>query len=233
LNRDQELANLLSKFKIKKCFYSPFTQRLILKTNNVKTIQGLNYFTGNHPIIRSHSKSSSRPVDFGHKVWASSLVFIDFLSNNNFNLKDKNILEVGCGWGILGLYLAKKLNCSVLLTDKDKKVLPLVHSHAELNNLEVSTAAASFAKISEDQLKDVNTIVGVEVCYSEEAAKDLSQLFARACKLDVKQIFIVDPGRPDFFGIVCKNTYGFNKKIYDLPGTINGKITQVLHLKKD
>lgn len=201
-----------------------------MNVDHVKTIQGLKYFTGNHPIVKSYSKVSLRPIDFGHKVWASSLVFIDFLSKNDFSLSDKKILEVGCGWGILGLYLAKKFNCDALLTDKDDKVLPLVHSHAELNNLKVDTAAASFTSLTDDQLSRTNAIFGVEVCYSQEAATDLSNLFARACKLGVQQIFIVDPGRPDFLDIVCKNTYEFNKKIYELPGTINGKVTKVLHL---
>lgn len=198
----------------------------------IKTIHGLSYYTGSHPKIRLLNKKNSRPTEFGNKVWDTSLVFIDFLSQRNFNLNEKSVLEIGSGWGLLGLFLTKYFGCKVTCTDLDEKVLPIVQTQAELNQLTIKTEHKSFNQILDEDLKNINVLVGAEVCYSEKAASDLNQLIIRACKVNVQQIFIADPGRPDFLDLICNNTSIYNKKIYYLPGTKNGKVTNVLRLSK-
>jgi len=197
---------------------------------HIKNIQGIKYYTGNHPKITSLKKQSSRPTEFGHKIWATSLVLIDFLKSNSFQLNNKSVLEVGCGWGLLGLFLAKEYNCKVLCTDLDAKVLPIVQAHAELNSLKIKTKKNSFGNISDTDLKNTEIITGVEVCYSDIAATELASLITRASSFCVKQIFIADPGRPGFLEVLCKTQFDYNREIYQLPGTKNGKTTHLLHL---
>ena len=202
-----------------------------MQTNDdIKTIQGLKYYTGRHSTIRSLNHQRSRPTEFGHKIWTTTFVLIDFLSANNFNLKNKSILEVGCGWGLLGLFLAKQYNCDVISTDLDKKVLPIAQAHAELNGLNIKTKVNSFSDISDSDLSATQIITGVEVCYSDIAAAELTKLIARAYAFNVEQVFIADPGRPGFLENLCKKEFGFSKKNYKLPGTKNGKTTHLLHL---
>lgn len=199
---------------------------------NIKSIQGVQYYTGAHPAIRSLVKQGSRPTEFGHKVWATTFILINYLSNHEFNLNKKSVLEVGCGWGILGLFLAKKFDSKVTCTDLDEKVLPIVKAHSELNLLSVKAEPASFGSISDESLKSAQVIVGAEVCYSAEACKDLLSLIKRAYTHGIEQVLISDPGRPDFLSILCEAKTGFKKNIYSLPGSKNGKETHLLHLHR-
>ncbi len=204
----------------------------MINETNIKNIQGLRYYNGSHSKIRALNKKSSRPSEFGHKIWATTLVFIDFLEKNDFQFKNKSVLEIGCGWGILGLFLAKNYACKLISSDLDEKVLPIVDAHADLNSLKVKTLAQSFSNLSDECLKSNDIIVGVEVCYSEEVAKEICELINRAFKFNVQQIFIADPGRPDFLDIICNNNSPYKKEIYHLPGTKNGKVTTVLHMSR-
>jgi predicted nicotinamide N-methyase len=204
----------------------------MIKIENIKTIQDVKYYTGAHPEMRALNKVNPRPSEFGHKVWDTSFVLIDFLAKNDFNLNKKSVLEIGCGWGILGLYLAKHFDCEVTCSDLDEKVLPIVEVHAKLNSIKIKTKALGFKLITDEDLKSNDIIVGAEVCYSEEAAEELNNLIGRAYQFGVEQIFIADPGRPDFLEIICENNSPYKKEIHNLPGTKNGKVTRLLHFSR-
>ena len=178
-------------------------------------------------------KINQRPTEFGHKIWDSTFRLIDFFEKSKFNFNNQAVIEVGCGWGILGIYLSKQFSCNVLCTDIDENVLPITQAHAELNLTSIKTKAQSFKGISDEQLQATDIIVGTEVCYSEDIAHELYNLINRAYKAKVKNIFITDPGRPDFLEKFCHANFNYTKEIYSLPGTINGKITYLLHLKTD
>ena len=77
------------------------------QNKTIKEIHNLKYCTGSHPAIREHYKNGKRPTEFGNKVWATSLVLINYLQEQPFNLETLRVLEIGCGWGLLGIYLAK------------------------------------------------------------------------------------------------------------------------------
>ena len=48
-------------------------------------------------------------------------------------------MEVGCGWGLLGIYCAKKYGARVTGVDIDSEVFPYLNLHAEINQVEIST----------------------------------------------------------------------------------------------
>ncbi len=198
---------------------------------HVKEIHGFQYFTGNHPEIRSQNRSKRRPVEFGNKVWASSLRLIGHLQKAPFELRERRVLEIGCGWGLLGVYLAKVFDCEVTCSDFDDNVLPIVELHAQLNKVTVQTQKASFLDLSQESLDGYDIILGAEVCYSEAAAVELMGLIEKAVHDRVKDILIVDPGRPDFEDC-CQWAQGqFHAKVHELPGTANGKVTKLLHIR--
>jgi predicted nicotinamide N-methyase len=204
-------------------------------TQSIGTIKEFNsfkYFTGAHPEIRKHFRQGNRPSEFGNKVWATSHVLLNYLDQEPFDLRGLRVLEIGCGWGLLGVYLAKKYKCNVTCSDLDKCVLPIVEMHAQLNNVNVQTRQSSFAGLTKEYLKNFDLIIGSEVCYSEEVAKEILELMERAFKAKVSRVLIGDPGRPDFSDCyrVCKEKY--NSKITVLPGSVNGKTTQLLTVQK-
>ncbi|MCK5688753.1 methyltransferase domain-containing protein [Myxococcota bacterium] len=195
---------------------------------HTKQIHNFKYYTGAHPEIQAHYRKGNRPTEFGNKVWATSLVLLDYLQKNPFKLRSLRVLEIGCGWGLLGVYLAKEYSCSVTCSDLDKHVLPIVQMHAELNGVSVETRPAAFNDLTIDYLKNFDLIIGAEVCYSEEVAQDIIQLIERASKAKLKHILIADPGRPDFDDCHAYCVEHCKTELIELPGSINGKTTQLL-----
>ena len=194
----------------------------------IKKRQGLSYYTAANPQIMALYRSGKRPTEFGNKVWATSLVLLDYLDTKPFPLQGLRVLEVGCGWGLLGVYLAKVHACDVTCTDVDELVLPIAQLHATINGVSITTKRASFSGLYSDFLNDFDLIVGAEICYCEEAARDMMQLVDRAFASSVKQILIADPGRPDFEDCQAYCTKNHVTSLIELPGSVNGKTTQVL-----
>lgn len=70
----------------------------------------------------SEKQEGSKEVS-GQKLWCGSLGVIEYLLDNPVFVKDKTIVELGAGTGVLGM-LCEKLGASkVLLTDNDKRSL--------------------------------------------------------------------------------------------------------------
>lgn len=196
--------------------------------NTVKELNGIQYYTGAHSEIRRLCSASRRPTEYGNKVWATSLLAIEHLHQHKSSLQGLRVLEVGCGWGLLGIYLAKKFACHVTCSDIDPQVLPIVQVQAELNRVDVQLLQAGFSDLSEEVLKHFDLIVGAEICYSEEVACDIVEMLKRASQAGVQSLIIADPGRPDFDSVLENCTNSYQTDVYTLPGSINGKRTQLL-----
>ena len=199
---------------------------------HLKAIRGLEYFTGNHPEVRAQFRSGLRPTEFGNKVWATSLRLIEDFYENSGDLGGQRVLEIGCGWGLVGLYLAKALNCKVTCSDLDPHVLPIVGLLAKHNNVSVVTAQAGFADLSSEFLKNFDVIVGAEVCYSQAVAEDLLAMMERAFASGVQKVIIADPGRPDFEEGLFRCQEFSKVVLKKLPGSPNGKTTTLLTCHK-
>ncbi len=183
---------------------------------------------GSHPKIRAQFRSTKRPTEFGNKVWASSVVLIKYLQEIPFDLKGLRVLEIGCGWGLLGVYLAKVHSCHVTCTDIDERVLPVAQLHAELNGVSIKTKKASFEELKESFLNCFDLIVGAEVCYSDEVGREITELVQRAFNGNTNHVLIADPGRPDFYDCHSFCAKHYKAELIDLPGSVNGKTTKLL-----
>lgn len=198
------------------------------KDMTIKRIQDLQYYTALHPEIKALYQAGGRPKEFGTKIWATSLILLDYIQPNPFNMRGLRVLEIGCGWGIIGVYLAKKFECQVTCSDIDPHVFPIVKIQARLNDVSIKTKQASFDKLSSSFLKNFDVIIGSEVCYSEEMAKGINQLIQNAFAANVQRILLADPGRPDFSDCYAYCEQRYKTDLLKLPGSVNGKITQVL-----
>lgn len=192
----------------------------------------MTYCTGAHPEIRDHYRKGHRPTEFGNKVWPTSLVTIEYLAQHpnllTVPLDGLRVLEIGCGFGLLGVYLALAHSCQVTCSDLDAHVLPIAALHARLNQVVVSTHQASFNALSTDFLSQFDMIIGAEVCYSDEVSVELTNMIQRAFEATVSHVIIADPGRPDFddFYAFCKKR--FTTTLTPLPGSPNGQQTHLL-----
>jgi len=67
---------------------------------------------------------SKKKVDFGTKVLAENMILN----------KKELVLDMGCGYGVLGI-IAAKLNCKVVMRDINKRACELAEMNLKLNNV--------------------------------------------------------------------------------------------------
>lgn len=76
--------------------------------------------------ITDNNVFSKRGLDFGTRTLLESI--------DNIN---GDVLDFGCGYGPIGIYLKKKFNVSVDMIDINKRALNLAKKNAKLNNVDV------------------------------------------------------------------------------------------------
>ena len=151
---------------------------------------GTRQYMAHHPVIRRLLRGGSRPTEFGHRVWETTLTVMRHLDRCRYD----RVLEIGCGWGLLGVHLARR-GANVTCSDVDPRLEAVVTAHAALNGVEVEFLAAGFADLDAFRLRR-DLIVGVEICYSDAVVADLLGLLGRVAP--PTEVLIADPGRPDF-----------------------------------
>jgi 16S rRNA (guanine1207-N2)-methyltransferase len=67
---------------------------------------------------------SKNYIDFGTKLMLESI-----------NLIDGDVLDVGCGYGVIGIYLRSNYNCSVDMIDVNERAVELSNKNIKLNKL--------------------------------------------------------------------------------------------------
>jgi predicted nicotinamide N-methyase len=107
-------------------------------------------------------------------------------------------MEVGCGWGLLGIYCAKQYSARVISVDVDPEVLPYLELHAKVNQVAIDTLRKDFDGLRTKHLDGVDVLIGADVCFWDTLVKPLKNLILRALRAKVKQVLISDPGRPPF-----------------------------------
>ena len=108
------------------------------------------------------------------------------------------VMELGCGWGLLGIYCAKKFAARVTCVDIDPEVFPFLHLHADVNQVKISTMIKSFDGLRTKHLREVDVILGTDICFWDEMVKPLKNLVLRALRAGVQLVLLADPGRPPF-----------------------------------
>ena len=164
---------------------------------------GLKVLNANHPRIRQLKRDGKVAEIHGNKFWNSSYLIMDYLKKNPLP-KRSRVLEIGCGWGLLGLYCAKQFGNKVHGIDADENVLPYLDLHAEMNELKMSGEKKTFKQLTVNYLSSFDVIVGADICFWDEMSNELYNLIVRAKKAGVKQIMISDPCRPPFSELAVK-----------------------------
>ncbi|MBO6555189.1 MAG: class I SAM-dependent methyltransferase [Pseudomonadales bacterium] len=164
---------------------------------------GLKILNGRHPRVRQLKRDGHVAEIHGNKFWNSSYLIMSHLKKNPLP-KRSRVLEIGCGWGLLGLFCAKEFGNKVHGIDADENVLPYLELHAEMNKAKMTGEKKTFNQLTVDYLKDFDVILGADICFWDEMTKQLYALMGRAKKAGVKQIMISDPCRPPFNDLAAK-----------------------------
>lgn len=162
-----------------------------------RKFRGVTLPTAGHKVIRRVKRDGHEPSIHGTKLWRSSFLIMDYLHKHPPEAAD-NVLDAGCGWGITGIWCARKFGASVVSLDADPAVFPYLNAVAELNNVTTTPMVRRFEQLKKSQLASFDLLVAADVCFWDELVKPVGKLIDRALDAGVGQIVIADPERPTF-----------------------------------
>ena len=169
---------------------------MIIRGKKYRQAYGVRLLLSQHPEIRK-LKRFSAPSVHGNRLWKSTWLLIDYLHRRGLP-EGVRVMEVGCGWGLLGIYCARKYGARVISVDRDAEVFPYLELHAKVNEVEISTLKKDFNGLRTKHLKNVDLLIGADVCFWDSLVKPLKNLILRALRTNVQQVLISDPGRSPF-----------------------------------
>jgi predicted nicotinamide N-methyase len=108
------------------------------------------------------------------------------------------VLELGCGWGLVGMACAKTFQAQVTGLDADPAVFPYLQLLAERNGVHIATRQGTFADLAPQELATFDLIVGADICFWEDLVDPLYRLVRLSVAVGVAEILVADPGRPPF-----------------------------------
>ena len=133
-------------------------------------------------------------------MWSATWLLLDYLESQQ--LLGERIVDVGCGWGLAGVYCASR-GARVVSCDLDPEVLPIAKHHAELNDVTISAQARGFDAVGTDILAGVSWIIGADICFRGDLIEPLFELLSRARDAGAR-VAIADPGRPAYQALACR-----------------------------
>ena len=169
---------------------------------------GLKILNAGHPSIRKLKSQGFQAEIHGNKFWNSSFLVMDYLKRNPLP-QGTRVLEVGCGWGLLGLYCAKAFDAAVTGIDADANVGPYLDLHAQLNHQSVTFEQKSFNQLTKAYLANFDVIIGADICFWDELSQQLFNLIRRAQGAGVLQTILADPCRSPFETLAARSAAAF------------------------
>lgn len=177
--------------------------------------------TASHKVIRRVKRAGHEPAIHGTKLWRSSFLVIDYLHKNPPE-STKTVLDAGCGWGITGIWCARKLRSAVISMDADPAVFPYLEAVADLNKVATTPLVNRFEKLKKKDLTGIDLLVAADVCFWDELVKPVGKMIDRAIDAGVKQIVVADPERPTFHEMAERAVGKHGGELINW--TINGKV---------
>src|SRR5215468_10538992 len=140
-----------------------------------RQVYGLTILHPSHPEIRRLQQDAVQPSLHGHKVWPSSFVLMDYLHHRGVP-RQARVLELGCGWGLVGLACAKTFQAQVTGLDADAAVFPYLQLHAQRNGVHFALRHGTFTDLLPQELAAFDLIVGADICFWEDLVDPLYRL---------------------------------------------------------
>jgi len=163
---------------------------------------GIRVLLSRHPEIR-RLKRHNKPSFHGNQFWKSSWLLMDYFEKNHL-AEGSRVLEIGCGWGLAGIYLTKYQNVKVTGVDIDSAVFPFFDLHCQYNGVKINRVTIGYEHLTEEILSRVDVLIGSDICFWDHMKDPLEELITRGMKAGVKKVIIADPVR-DPFKELCKN----------------------------
>lgn len=176
--------------------------------------RGVTMPTSAHPLIRQVRREGVTPSIHGNKLWKSSRLLIDYLGKNKPE-HCSSVIDVGCGWGISGIWCAKTLGSQVTSADADPDVFPYLEASAHVNGVSTTHLVSSFEKLTTRQLSQFDMLIAADICFWDELVDPVFNMVNRAVKAGVKHIVIADPERSTFFDMANRCQNRFSAEVFE------------------
>ena len=149
-------------------------------------------------------------------VWPSSLVLANYLLD--FEIKNKRILEVGCGIGLVSLLLNCRI-ANITATDFHPEVEQFLKVNVRLNNGKEIPFIRTGWDDNVSTLGQFDLIVGSDLLYENEHINSLAGFINQHAKAD-SEVILVDPGR-GFHALFSKKmvSLGYSHSQYKVENT--------------
>ena len=172
-----------------------------------------------HPGVRKLKRAQNSHSAHGNKVWRSSFVLMDYLTTYPPETQCR-VLDIGCGWGLTGLFLAKQYNAQVTGIDIDSSVQPFLALQSQVNQCQMGFQERDFTSLRSEELTQYQLIIGTDICFWDELTQPLFDLIERSLNAGVERIILADPGRPPFWSLaeLCVQKLDasvFTRRIYE------------------
>lgn len=193
-------------------------------------VNGLIILKKKHRMIQHIQEVLPTPEIHGNQIWGSSFLIMDYL--DQFPPKQgANITEIGCGWGLLGIYCAKEFDAKVTAVDADDHVFPFLDTHAIINDVKISTRANRYEELKVKDLRGQELMLGGDICFWDELVDPLYDVIDKAVRAKVKRIVVADPGRSPFMKLAkrCKKDFGAELYEWDIskPRKVDGYLLEI------
>jgi predicted nicotinamide N-methyase len=158
---------------------------------------GLMILHPSHPEVQRFQYDTARPALHGHTVWPASVVLLDSLHQRGVPRRAR-VLELGCGWGGVGIACVNRFQAQVTGLDADAAVFPSLQLHAQRHGVHLPTRQGTVADLAPQELAAFELIVGADICLWEERVDPFDQLVCHGVAAGVADIRLAAPGRPPF-----------------------------------
>lgn len=166
------------------------------KTKKEIRAYGIKVLLSCHPEIR-RLKRENIPTSHGNKFWTSSWLLMDYFKRRGL-AEGSRVMEIGCGWGLAGIYCARRHGAKVTGIDIDPDVLPFAQLHAHINNVDIRLVKKEFNGLRVEDLRNTDVLIGADICFWDEMVDPLRRLIRRAIRAGVGLVLIADPVRSPF-----------------------------------
>ena len=149
----------------------------VIRAGDPHTIRtrGITLLRSGHKEIRRLKRANHTPSIHGNKIWNSSYLIMDHLTKSKVTA-DQHLMDIGCGWGPLSIFSAKRFGCQVTAVDADPDVYPYLDLHATINKVQVTPLQTRFEKLTKARLANVDIVVGADICFWDELTPVLYNL---------------------------------------------------------
>ena len=128
----------------------------------------------------------------GLHLWEASVVLSRYSIKHNSIFKNKKIIELGCGCGLLGISILKEIPVEkYTFSDYNESVLNNLKENLKLNGISVNHPNIEIKKVdwkNYDKMapNEYDIIIGTELIYKGGAILELSKVISKILKLDGK-----------------------------------------------